>query len=142
MSCLIQDAAITVLVSIQRPPCTAPTAAVLPLLVGKSLRYFNAVVAFVNRHKLALKLTSSLLLIIVPWINMSQSSQQLHETCACDTERGNGNGISGGGKRCAGGSAPQMSPLVAIRTRLCDFHTVFPDLWRPHAARSPPSPRA
>lgn len=50
----------------------------VPLLVGKALRRFAAVVAFYKKYKLQLKLTSSALLISVPWIMMSQSSGKLH----------------------------------------------------------------
>lgn len=50
----------------------------VPLLVGKALRRFAVVVNFYKRFKLQLKLTSSALLISVPWIMMSQSSGKLH----------------------------------------------------------------
>lgn len=50
----------------------------VPLLVGKALRRFAAVVSFYKRFKLQLKLLSSALLISVPWIMMSQSSGKLH----------------------------------------------------------------
>jgi sodium/bile acid cotransporter 7 len=49
----------------------------LPLLVGKSLRYFTRVCDFVKKHKMKLKLLSSALLISVPWITMSVSSAKL-----------------------------------------------------------------
>jgi sodium/bile acid cotransporter 7 len=51
----------------------------VPLVVGKALRCFNAVVACVKRFKLQLKLFSSALLISVPWVMMSQSSARLHD---------------------------------------------------------------
>ena len=50
----------------------------VPLACGKVLQYFSAVSGFVKRHKIPLKLLSSILLIIVPWTIMSQSSAQLH----------------------------------------------------------------
>ena len=53
----------------------------VPLAVGKALRWFVRVVDFVKRWKLQLKLLSSFLLIMVPWTTMSQSSEQLHATC-------------------------------------------------------------
>jgi hypothetical protein len=49
----------------------------LPLAIGRSLRYFARVRAFVKAHKGHLKLVSSSLLIMVPWVVISTSSQQL-----------------------------------------------------------------
>jgi len=51
----------------------------LPLSVGKALRYIPAVCTLVSRFKLQLKLLSSALLISLPWIMMSRSSAQLHQ---------------------------------------------------------------
>lgn len=49
----------------------------LPLTIGRSLRYFDAVRAFVKAHKGHLKLLSSSLLIMVPWVVISTSAEQL-----------------------------------------------------------------
>ena len=40
----------------------------VPLAVGKALRYFEVVRWFVARHKVGLKLASSFLLALVPWM--------------------------------------------------------------------------
>jgi sodium/bile acid cotransporter 7 len=49
----------------------------LPLLIGKSLRYFARVQSFVKAHKMKLKLFSSALLILVPWISISANADLL-----------------------------------------------------------------
>lgn len=40
----------------------------VPLAVGKALRFFDFVCRFVKRHKVGLKLASSFLLAMVPWM--------------------------------------------------------------------------
>lgn len=50
---------------------------VLPLTAGALLQLLAAVRVFVARHKFALKLLSSAMLIVIPWTMMSQSSAKL-----------------------------------------------------------------
>lgn len=52
----------------------------LPLIIGKSLRYFKRVVAFVKANKLRLKLLSSALLISVPWMSISAASDTIKQS--------------------------------------------------------------
>lgn len=52
----------------------------LPLVVGKAFTFWRPAAAFFSKHKMALKLTSSALLISVPWITMSQSAARLRTT--------------------------------------------------------------
>lgn len=54
----------------------------LPLLIGKALRYFTRVVAFVKAWKLQLKFVSSGLLIMVPWMSISAAAGLLRDTPA------------------------------------------------------------
>lgn len=52
----------------------------LPLLVGKSLQYFKKVQELVKKYKLKLKLFSSFLLILIPWISISTATPLLKQT--------------------------------------------------------------
>jgi len=52
----------------------------LPLLIGKSLQYFTKVNQFVKKYKLKLKLLSSALLILIPWISISTATPLLKIT--------------------------------------------------------------
>jgi solute carrier family 10 (sodium/bile acid cotransporter), member 7 len=56
----------------------------LPLLLGKALQRFKRVVAFVKANKLRLKLLSSLLLILVPWMSISAAADLLSRASAGD----------------------------------------------------------
>jgi solute carrier family 10 (sodium/bile acid cotransporter), member 7 len=53
------------------------TTVCVPLLVGVFLRYFAAVRAFAQRYKTPLSLLSSLLLVMIPWMKVSQSASKI-----------------------------------------------------------------
>lgn len=55
---------------------------ILPLLVGRSLRYFARVRSFAAANKGRLKVLSSTLLVLVPWVLVSSSAAQLRAISA------------------------------------------------------------
>jgi solute carrier family 10 (sodium/bile acid cotransporter), member 7 len=56
----------------------------LPLGIGKLLQQVSYVAQFSKKYKFHLKILSSLMLILVPYVNFSQAVDQLHSTSSLD----------------------------------------------------------
>lgn len=55
---------------------------IVPISVGKALRHFEAVRAFAKTYSVKLKLLSSALLVLIPWMKVSASADSFKEVSA------------------------------------------------------------